>query len=355
MFNSRLMLRFRNGLFSKAIIVMLTFSQIFVSCTKKESKKADSPDGKVIPVEAILVQKTLTNNSIATVATVLPGEFVILRSEITGKVVQIAFEEGSSVQKGQLLIRLEDADLQAELKKLDAQLHLVKSDEKRQAELLKINAISQEQYDKSKTNLLSLQAEIELIKAKINKTHIVAPFSGKTGLRKVSEGDFVTSGTELVSIADQSGLKLEFSIPSKYASFLNKGSKVSFDYHNQSYEATVYASEPKADPSTGNLTYRAKLNGHSELFPGTNLELKVPVSENTASITIPTQALIPDVKGQKVFIIKQGKAETRVVKTGTRTEIEVEILEGLSEGDSLIISGLLHVKPGSAVQVSKER
>ena len=333
------------------IILSIIFLQTMtISCIRNNNDK--SGNEMFVMTDAIVIQAKEANEIFRVIGVIQANEYVILKSEIVGKITEIGFEEGVNLKKGQILIKLDDSELQAQLKKINAQLTFAKSDEKRQGELLKINAISQEQYEQSKTNMLILEAEFELLKSKIEKTIIRAPFNGKAGLRKISLGDMVNINSELVTIADISSLKLEFSIPSKYSNNLKTSDKVEFFNRNQIHRAHIYASEPKADSRTGSLTFRARIENTKDLFPGLNVEMIVPVSEKEETISIPTQAIVPDVKGHNVFLIKNGKAETYPVLIGTRTDIEVEITEGLKNGDTLITSGMLHLKSGSKVKAN---
>jgi membrane fusion protein (multidrug efflux system) len=284
--------------------------------------------------------------------TLLANEEVELRSETSGRIVQINFTEGRLVSRGQLLVKIVDSDLQANLKKNQLQLDLAVLDESRKSELLKINGISKEEYDNSLIKLKSLQAETDLIKAQIVKTEIHAPFTGIIGLRKVSEGAFVSPSTLIASMQQLDPIKIDFSVPEKYKQyiFVSKEIEFSIEGSNNNYKAKIYAIESKIDPETRTIKARALCsNSKNELYPGAFANIRINLMPDVKSIVIPAKAIIPVLDGQQVYIVKDGVAKPIKVKTGLRTSNDIEITEGLAENDSLILSGLLQIKPGAPI------
>jgi membrane fusion protein, multidrug efflux system len=284
--------------------------------------------------------------------TLKPDEEVDLSFETSGKIVGINFKEGSRIKKGDLLAKINDRPLQAQLEKLVAQLKMAEAKEFRQRSLLEKDAISQESYDQVQTDVQSLNADINLIKARISETELRAPFDGIIGLRDLSEGSFVTSTTKIVRLTKISPLKMQFAISQKYASEIKIGYPISFIIEGfpNKFDASVYAIEPKIDLETRTIVLRAMYqNKNEELKPGVSASITLELSNIDNAIAIPTEALIPEMEGVKVFILKKGKAQSVKVQTGLRTEARIQITDGLKFGDTLITSGIMQLRQGLPV------
>jgi len=253
-----------------------------------------------------------------------------------------------------LLIKINDADLQAILKKLTLQLKLAKTKESRLKDLLSINGISQEEYDEGTNQLETLEADMDFTKAQIAKTEIRAPFNGKIGLKNVSEGSFVNSSIVIASIQQTEILKLDFSIPEKYAAVISIGDTVSFQVAGikEKLLAIVAAYEPKIDVATRNITIRARyLNSKSYVYPGAFAKVELAANKKQSSFMIPTEAVIPEMKGNNIYINKGGKAIKTPVETGMRTDSKIEITSGIIAGDTIITTGIMSLKPNADIQI----
>jgi len=287
-------------------------------------------------------------------ASLLPDEEVDLSFETSGKVVEIYFEEGTRVREGELLAKINDKPLQAQLLKLQAQHKLTQEREFRQRQLLDRDAISRESYDQVATEMQSLAADIMLVEARIAETELRAPFNGIVGLRMISEGAYATTQTKIVRLVKISPLKIEFSIPERYAGEVNPGFPISFtvDGIPRTFEAKVYAIDPKVDISTRAIVVRALYpNSNEELKPGRFASVNALLSQISNTISIPTEALIPEMSGEKVYILENGKARERRVSTGLRTESHIQIREGLNFGDTLLTSAILQLRDDLPVQL----
>jgi membrane fusion protein, multidrug efflux system len=281
------------------------------------------------------------------IGTLRPDEEVDLAFETSGKIVKINFTEGTRVKKGDLLAKMNDRPLQAQLEKLEAQLKLAEGKEFRQRSLLDRDAISQESYDQVQTDVQSIKADINLIKARISETELRAPFDGSIGLRGLSEGSFVTSSTKIARLVKAKPLKIEFSISEKYASEIRIGYPITFKLASSDklYDASVYAIDPKIDLVTRTISLRALYpNSNEELKPGTYAGITLELSKIDNTISIPTEALIPEMDGEKVFIYQKGKAQSVKVTTGLRTESRLQIASGLKFGDTLITTGIMQLR-----------
>ncbi len=328
------------------------------SCAAKtdNNKSAANKSNTVGFIEGVVAKPSLLEQSIIVSGTLKPFEETVLMPDVGGRVVSINFQEGMHVTKGTLLVQLFNDDLKAQLHKLQAQKDLAEQTEKRQSELIKINGISQLDYDQSVLQVNSFNADIEVIMAQLRKTEILAPFDGVIGLRNVSVGAVVSPATALATIRQMSPMKLEFSFPGKYISSVKKGTRLKFTVQgtDHSYDATVMATEEGIDASTRNLQAKALVSGKTDgLIPGMFANVSLILKENPGALMIPTQAIIPDAQNKKVIVSKAGKASFVVVTTGVRQATDIEIVSGIQAGDTIVTTGVQFIKPGSALKFAK--
>lgn len=310
--------------------------------------------GQALLADGFLIKPVQMNEMKASSGTILPDEEVDLSFETSGKIVEIRFNEGTRVKRGDLLAKINDKPLQAQLLKLQAQRKLAEEKEFRQRSLLEKDAISRESYDQVATELQSIEADIQLIEARIAETELRAPFDGTIGLRLLSEGSYTTPNTKIVRLVKTSPLKIEFSIPERYAGEVKPGFPIEFhiDGDNSTYKAYVYAVDPKIDINTRTIIVRALYpNTRNELRPGRFASIIMRLSQIENTIAIPTEALIPEMEGEKVFIYKAGRAVGRPVTTGLRTEALIQIQAGLEFGDTLLTSGILQLRESLPVKL----
>ncbi|NUN68593.1 MAG: efflux RND transporter periplasmic adaptor subunit [Bacteroidetes bacterium] len=337
--------------------IILAVSALLVSSCGSKAEEAPRRGAAqaTLTVNGIIVQPQQLENIVRSSGTVLASESVDLVAEAAGRIERIAFREGAKVQKDELLVKINDDDLQAQLKKTDLQIQLALEQEKRQRQLFEINGISKEQYDIALNQVNTLKADKENLVASIRKREIRAPFEGRIGLRYVSEGSYVSSTTRIASIQKISQLKVDFSIPEKYADKVSVGDAVQFSSEEtkQSFTGKLYAIEPKIDAATRTLQLRALCDNRSEsIFPGAYVQIELKLKRTDDALMVPTQAVIPVLKGQTVFIARNGLATTVPVKTGTRTASAIQIIEGVAPGDTLIITGLMQLRPNMPVKVA---
>lgn len=340
-----------------AVILAIVFLPKFLSSSGAGSNlmTGGRPD-MIVPVKAHIVVLETLSNSVFTTGTVLANEEVELRSEVSGKIVRILFKEGSFVSKGDLLIKINDADLQAQLRRAESKVKLSQEKEARQRQLRDGNLISQEEYDNTVGELNVNLADFDLIKAQIDKTEIRAPFSGIVGLRSVSEGSYVTTSTVMARLQNFNSIKVDFSIPERYSASVKTGDELEFKISGSSnqFKAKVYAIEPKIDPGTRTLQIRAICSSaYKELIPGAFANVELSLKQTSDAILIPTVSIVPELKGQKVYLYKNGIVVPQNVELGTREETRVQIISGLSLGDTVITSGILQIRPNSKVKISE--
>jgi membrane fusion protein (multidrug efflux system) len=341
--------------YSIAIISLLSFFLSACGSKAQESPRAVGAQGQMMTVNGVVIEPQELENIVRSSGTVLASESVDLVAEAAGRVENISFKEGARVNKNDLLLKINDDDLQAQLKKTDLQIKLAVEQEKRQKQLYEINGISKEQYDIALNQVNTLKADKENLVASIRKREIRAPFDGRVGLRYISEGSYVSPATRIASIQKISQLKVDFSIPEKYADKVAVGDAVQFNSEEtkQRFTGKLYAIEPKIDAATRTLQLRAMCDNKSEtVFPGAYVQIELRLKKIPDAIMVPTQAVIPVLKGQTVFITKNGAALSVPVKTGTRTASAIQILEGITAGDTVITTGLMQLRTGMPVKVA---
>jgi membrane fusion protein (multidrug efflux system) len=341
------------------VIFFLILSSVIISCGDK--KKNDTPPGgaqmpQVITADALIVATRPLSSDIEIPGTIMANETTEIHPEVSGRVVQLNVREGTFVGKGALLAKLYDGDLQAQLRKLEVQLKIAEQTEDRQGQLLKIQGISQQEYDLSLLQVSNLKADIDIVREAIRKTEIRAPFSGKLGLKNISEGAYVTSATIVTTISQVSQLKIQFNVPEKYGSQLKTGQSINFtvDGSDKTYTANIMAAEVKMDENTRSLAIRAVVkNPDAALIPGVFAKVKIVLGKNENAIMVPTIVVQPLGRKKLVYLYKGGKSIPADITTGIRDSSNVQVLTGLSVGDTVITTGLLFLRPGADVKLKK--
>lgn len=326
----------------------------FIECGKEKkkedlSKKADPP----AIVDVIVAQNQAISSVTEANGSVLANEFVELHPEVSGRIIYLNIPEGTTVAKGTILARINDSDLQAQLNKIKVQIELSQKTEQRLTKLLSINGIGQAEYDVALNEVNSLNADLEYTKVLIDKTILRAPFSGVIGLRQVSQGAYITPTTILATMQQVNKLKVDFTVPEEYSGVIRKGSIVEVaveGQNNSRCKAVVIAREPQINQTTRNLLIRAILS-NCTANPGTFAKVYFSSGSARSSITIPTNAIIPDDKNKKIVVIKGGKAAYAFIETGVRKEGFVEITKGISVGDTIVVDGVLFARPDKPVKI----
>jgi membrane fusion protein (multidrug efflux system) len=340
---------------------------IFSSCGTSDKKSSSSNPGgsqqggqagqqPPMAVDIFIIKPTLINEKIEVSGSLEANETTEIHPEISGRLVQLNIAEGKFVRKGALLAKIYDGDMQAQLKKYQVQLDIAKTNEERSAQLLKIQGISKSDYDASLLNVNNIRADIDITNANITKTEIRAPFDGKLGLKNISPGAFVTPLTVVTTISQVNKLKLQFSVPEKYGAEIRNGQPISFTVNGseKTFTATVLATATEIGQDTRSLMVRAIVqNNDPALIPGTFANVQMILGNNPNAIMIPNSSVIPQGRKKQVFVFKASKALPMEITTGVRDSANVQVLAGLEPGDTLITSGLLFLRPGVDVKVSK--
>ena len=318
-----------------AIVAALAVPKI-LQYRAQDDQSTDTTTKKTLRVRVHRVAPVEIAERLATIGTVRANESVEIVSEISGKIAAIHFDEGAGVDPGDLLLKIDDSELHAERQRALYRVELAERAEARQQQLLDDGVISSETYDVALGELNVLRASLQLIEAQLLKTEIRAPFGGVIGLRWVSPGSYLSSQTRIASLHDLDPVKLDFSVPERYASLMKIGNEISFSIEgsDRSFVGKIYAIEPSVDAATRSLRMRARCpNGDGELLPGIFANVDLALRSTSNALTVPAIAVIPELGGKKVYVYSDGEAQPRPVTTGIRDEREVQITDGLVEGD----------------------
>lgn len=341
-------------LLSIAILLAVKFI-FFGNNAAKPAATGPSQKNQAVPVSAVIAKTATLDNKVYASGTVLANEEVELRPEASGKILQINFREGSHVSKGDLLIKINDADLHAQLAKLHLQSKLSAEQEARQKKLLDIQGISREEYDIALSQLNSLKADEEYTQAQIAKTELRAPFEGLIGLKNVSVGSYVSPSQTIAWLQQIDPVKIDFSIPEKYASMIHHHDQINFTASNstENFKGEVYAVQPRIDIATRTLQVRAlSPNKEGKIIPGAFVKIELVLKEINDAILVPTEAIVPVLKGKNVFLFRNGVAEPQKVETGIRTDAGIQVIEGINTGDTIITSGIMQLRRGMSVKLT---
>ena len=318
---------------------------------------AQAQDSKTaaVPVEAAKVTAAPLSEQVTAIGTLLSDEAVTVSSEIPGRLKEIHFQEGQPVEKGAPLFTLDDSVYRAQLDDAEAKLKLAEQTNKRTSTLFSNKYATAQSADEAVSNLAVSTAATELARVQLEKTRIVAPFSGIVGLRHVSVGEYITAGQALVNLEAIDPVKADFRVPEKFLPAIRVGQTIRIKvdaFPDASFEGKVYAIDPKLDVSGRSLLVRALVpNKDQRLRPGLFARVTVLLQLKEDALTVPEQAIVPQGDSQFVYKIVDGKVKLTKVVTGTRREGRVEIVDGLSVGDEVVTAGQLKIRDGSAVSV----
>jgi membrane fusion protein, multidrug efflux system len=310
--------------------------------------------GFAVPVETARVTVGPIERRLTAVGSLRSNESVVIRPEIAGRIAEFRFQEGERVEKGQPLVVLDDSVWRAVVEQAQAALELSQANHDRAVDLLERKVGTTKARDEAFSQMRVDQAELELARARLDKSTISAPFDGVVGLRKVSVGDFVDAGAEIVNVEQIDPLKADFRVAESYLGAVRPGQRIELGvdaFPGQAFTGEVYAIDPLIDEAGRSILLRAKLpNPDHVLRPGLFARITLVLNEREDAIQVPEQALVPQGQDQFVFKIEDGKAAFTKVTTGIRREGMVEIVEGLAPDDEVVTAGQLKIRDGAAVQ-----
>ncbi|MEO7801265.1 MAG: efflux RND transporter periplasmic adaptor subunit [Ginsengibacter sp.] len=307
-------------------------------------------------VDAVVVVPQKITEDIQIPGSLLASETTEIHPEVSGRLTMLNVREGENVAKGSVIAKLYDADLQAQLKKLQAQLSIGNQTSTRLEQLLKIQGISRQDYDLAVLSSNNIKADIDIVRTDIGRTVIRAPFSGKLGLKAVSIGAYVTPQTIITVIRKTSDLRLDFTIPEKYISEAKEGNNVFFTVEGSQsrYTAKILATESGISENTRSLNVRATVTSKdAALTPGAFAKVLLNFAPDYTALMVPSQSVIPQARGKKLILFKQGVAKFVDITTGVRDSANVQILSGINAGDTVVTTGLMSLKPEAKIAMNK--
>jgi membrane fusion protein (multidrug efflux system) len=338
----------------KKISLLLTLPLLLFSCKEEKKENADS---KAKPSSATIVDVLIAgagniDNNVEVNGAIIPMETVNINPEVSGRLTMLNAPDGGRVTQGAILARINDADLQANLSKTKVLLEMAQKTEERLRKLLAINGINQSEYDLALNQVNSLKADLLVTQAQLDKTIIRAPFTGVLGLRQISPGAYVTPAITLTTLQQVDRVKIDFNVPEFYTNMIRVGGSVQIQTNesNLKRRATIVATDPQINPTTRNLRVRAVLDGNA-IAPGTFVKVFLEAGKNKNSILVPTNAIIPDARAKKIIVAKGGEGVFVDIETGLRGTGFVEVTKGLNPGDSVVVTGVLFVRPKQPVKV----
>ncbi|UOQ76273.1 efflux RND transporter periplasmic adaptor subunit [Hymenobacter sp. 5516J-16] len=309
-----------------------------------------------LPVQVYVVRATNLADEVAATGSILAEESVVIKSEISGKITSLNIREGQPVSKGQLLFSINADEIQSNLRKQEYNIKLYRDQERRQRTLLDKEYISAQEYEQANNQLLTAQADLQTLRASLAKAYVRAPFAGVLGLTTATVGTYVSPGAEITTLSKVKPVKINFTVPSRFSNLVRTGDPIIItdEASNKKYEAKVYALDPQIDPVSRTQTVRARYaNTNNELRPGAFVKVNLQLGETSSALQVPTEAVIPEANGYSVYTVQGGKMVPKKVKIGVRSSRLIQITDGLAVGDSVIRTGILQVKPGDAVRVTK--
>ncbi len=324
---------------------------LLLACGGKEENKLAAVAPPSSTVEVVAIEPTEVVREISIPGTIIPNEEVQLFSEVSGRVRSVHFKEGEIVQKGALLLQVDTDILSAQKQQYLVQLDLAEKDQARKQSLLSAKGISEEEYEKSVSTLAGVKAQIELINVQISKASLRAPFTGRIGLRRISEGAVISSSTLISTLVQENPIKVEFSVSERYASSVKPGQSVEFNLERdpKKYIAKVYAYEPLIDVDTRMITIRATLNNNGKLMSGAFVSVKYDLGNEVNAFMVPAESVIPILKGQKILVVRDGKVAEIPVEIGIRTADKVQVIGDIKPNEHVLVSGLLAFREGMPV------
>ncbi|PZU91314.1 MAG: efflux transporter periplasmic adaptor subunit [Chelatococcus sp.] len=308
-----------------------------------------------VPVEVARIEIATVNEELEALGTLAADESVVIAPEIAGRVVALGFREGERVRKGQELVKLDTAILDAELKQLQADLGLARDTYERNRSLVQRGSGTQVALDESTARLASAEARVQLSQAKLAQSTILAPFDGVVGLRAVGVGDFVAVGKQLITLTNIDPIKVDFRVPEIFLKQVKVGQPINVSVDavpGRQFGGKIYAIDPVVDINGRAIRLRATIpNADLILKPGLFARILIVVDQREQALLVPETAVVPDGVGKVVFIVENGKARRVPVELGRRLPGKVEIVKGLTPQMQVVSSGQMRLRDGAAVSI----
>ena len=323
-----------------------------ISCGENKKEKVSGNSVSALMVDAMIIKPVKFENQVFATANLLPFEEVVLKAPVSGTVLSIDFQEGQMVRKGQPLIHIDDRIWKAQIKGAEAQLVNARNELERKLELVKVGGASQEDVDNARAAVDALEAQIEQLSVNVSLANVVAPFEGKVGMRDFSLGSFLSQGQTITSLAQSHKLKVDFNIPSRYLENIKTGGKIKVVHLSDTAIAVVYAINPTVSATSRTIQIRAVIENNSKnFFPGDFAEVIVALDNFEKTLLVPSNCIVPELDSQTIYLYKNGKAKRRVIIPGVRSRNNVQVLEGIVAGDTILTTGLIQLSDNLPVKI----
>ena len=304
---------------------------------------------KPISVEVAHVRAMAISDEVQAVGSLRSRRSVVLRPEVSGRVTQLHLRDGARVRQGQLLVQLDDQLPRAQVQQAQAELSIARANHQRNQELVAQGFISQRSLDESAAALEVAQAKLALAQAQLERLRITAPFDGTLGIRQVAVGDYLKDGADIVNLEDMDALYVDFRLPERYQRLLRPGQNVQLQVDalpGQGWQGTVQAINPLLDAQGRSVAVRACVdNRRQQLRPGMFARVSTQLGERTGALMVPEEAVQPQGSAALVYRVRPAtpgqppQAERVPVGLGVRLPGWVEVVQGLAEGDTVVVSG----------------
>jgi membrane fusion protein (multidrug efflux system) len=332
---------------------MIAGLPLIVACSDEPQDRPAGGWGSAPKVVTQRIELRPLVDEIEALGTANANESVEIRPRISSLVTRILFEEGQFVEKGDLLLELENSEIVAGLALAEASLSESRSLYNRSKELESTQAISASSLEALLAQVKVDEANVEAARAKLRNTLVRAPFSGRIGLRRVSPGSFVNTDTVITTLDDVSVIKLDFSVPETFVNVVNDGMKIvaySLVFPEREFSGTVASIDTRLDPVSRAVEVRAMIpNEDGLLKPG--MFMTVDLQRDRGDVLLaPEQSIVPEGTRQYVFVISDGVAEKRQVQLGRRIPGYVVVSDGLAAGETVVTAGTHKVRDGAQVE-----
>lgn len=336
------------------VVLLLVLPKVIPLITSVIQDRFIEETIEVIEVDGVAANVETLDDVITSTGTLRANYEIDLSVEESGQIIELHINEGSEVEEGELLLKINDNDLQADLERVESNIEVMEESASRQRQLFERGGATQEEYDAALMQLNNLRAEKAAIEAQIVRTKVVAPFDGMVGLKYVDVGGYVTPSTRIATLRDLSSVKIDFSIPERFAARIQTGSEVRFTVQgtDSTFTGEVFAIEPGIDVRSRSVNIRAiSDNSGGFLRSGAFANVEVILESFDEAILIPAVSLIPDMGEYKVMVYEDGVVSERQVETGIRTSDKVQILSGVEPDETVLVNGLLQVRDGMQVRI----
>ncbi|MDO8549773.1 MAG: efflux RND transporter periplasmic adaptor subunit [Ignavibacteria bacterium] len=341
---------------SSKVFLSVTFALLLMLISGCSDQEAAGEQFSMppMPVEVAKVKVQNVADQFEAVGTIEAIEAITVVSEIDAAIVSLPFEEGSYVKSGELIAQLDDSQLAAEVQRTEALFTQSKANYNRSKTLVEQKVGTPQSLDNAAADLKVAEANLEIAKARLNKTRIIAPFSGMVGSRRVSVGAFLRAGEIITELANIDEIRVTLSLPERFLSELKRGSEVTVStsaYPDRKVKGKVVVIEPVVDPSMRTARVVVRLpNPGRKFLPGMSANVSVVLSERPNALTIPSESVFASGNQSFVFIVKPDSTVARSeITLGTQLPEVVEVVKGLKEGEQVVKAGHQKLFDGAKV------